>query len=210
MFWGGRENRKSRRIFGYKTHSTEDIHNFPKTILLIRNPFDAVVAQFSLRQAKLGENEHINHLSQELFDDENWPKFAKLWIHIWESRNAAWILKSGNLRTIYYEDLAFDLEAGLKTLATAANVRLNEERLECVLKFPQGFFKRLTEEKRKEFPYSRDLQISAKRSICRITKLLNRGRFPRLPIERYELRLKERYFGTKLKPLPTNLSDCSL
>ena len=60
------ENVKDGRAIAIKSHEVKNKHNFRKVILLIRNPYDTIVAEFNRR---LGG--HTKRISQDMFSQRS-------------------------------------------------------------------------------------------------------------------------------------------
>ena len=78
---------KDRSTVAQKTHrlSKNKACNFEQGIVLIRNPFDAILAAYNHHKAgKTGEP------PMTVFDGDAWPKFIHDWAKRWFQFHAEW------------------------------------------------------------------------------------------------------------------------
>ena len=74
----------------------------------------------------------------------DWDNFVLSSIQLWKNYYLNWIGEGNQILIVYYDDLKSPekLKASLKNIITFMNFTIDEERLDCVLKHPEGVFHR--------------------------------------------------------------------
>ena len=144
------ENVVNGSVIAVKTHEfgKESIGAFDKVVLLVRDPFSSLQAEFNRRSGG-----HIGHASLDKYKRNNgkyWTTFVHSKADEWERMNAAWFgaFRPEDRLVVSYDDLLSDtrseltralnflLEGDEKTAA------LEAASLDCVMRRKQGIYKR--------------------------------------------------------------------
>ena len=129
-----------------KTHEygNDAISMFDRAILLIRDPFASILAEFNRRFAG-----HIGHASVEKYRHNGgkyWRSFVKSKAAEWRKMNLAWFEgyndRPGGLVTIAYEDLVRDPEKQLSKVLNFLGVKVPEASMRCAILHKEGIYKR--------------------------------------------------------------------
>lgn len=118
--------------------------NFDAAILVVRDPFDSVLAEFNRRSGG-----HIGHASVEKFRKDGgrvWQQFARDKVREWENMNMDWASRfQGPLLVLHYGDLTgteAGLERQLRRMLEFLAVSVTKENMECVLRHKEGIYRR--------------------------------------------------------------------
>ena len=68
-----------------KTHEYNR-RNFDKAILVVRDPYDAILAEFNRRSGG-----HVGHARPKAFKSKEWPSMVNTGANSWERFNLQWI-----------------------------------------------------------------------------------------------------------------------
>ena len=129
-----------------KTHEfgNDAISMFDRAILLVRDPFASILAEFNRRSGG-----HIGHASVEKYrrnGGKYWHSFVKSKAAEWRKMNLAWFEaysdKPGGLIAIAYEDLVRDPEKQLSKVLNFLGVKVPEASMRCALLHKEGIYKR--------------------------------------------------------------------
>ena len=130
-------------VIAVKTHEWgPDTRNiFNKAIILVRDPFDSILAEFNRRSGG-----HTGHASQEKFSREKgrfWKDFMRGKAKDWEDMNTDWIINfQGPLLVIMYSDLIEKVEEQLRKILSFLSVSVTKEEMECAMKRKEGIYRR--------------------------------------------------------------------
>ena len=130
-------------VIAVKTHewgpATRGIFN--RAILLIRDPFDSILAEFNRRSGG-----HTGHASLEKFNREKgsfWQDFVIKKAEEWENMNTDWINNfQGPLLVIMYSDLVDKVEEQLRKILDFLSVSVTKEEMGCVMSRKEGIYRR--------------------------------------------------------------------
>lgn len=115
--------------------------SFDAAILIIRDPFDSVLAEFNRRSGG-----HIGHASLEKFNKDQgkvWQKFAMDKVREWETMNLDWVKNFKKpLLVIFYNDLVDNLEESLAKMLKFLAVSYTKEDMKCVINRKEGIYRR--------------------------------------------------------------------
>ncbi|CAH1783974.1 unnamed protein product [Owenia fusiformis] len=119
---------------------------FERTILLVRDPFVSILADFNRRN-------EVSHIVQD------WESYAQVQSYAWQFFMRYWLEFSsvGPLLVVEYENLGTQLEMELLRLAKFLNVAVDQRVLHCILKNANGRFGS-TPSQTQNSPYSRKVQ----------------------------------------------------
>lgn len=134
------EGIQNTSVIAIKTHELgeEKRQVFDKAILLVRDPFDAMLAEFNRQFGG-----HIGHASTERFhQDHVWSSFVKRNTEGWYNFHTDWLKFQKDMLIVFYSDLKTNLRDQVQRIAEFLNVTMSPEILACSLKNSRGLFKR--------------------------------------------------------------------
>ncbi|XP_077979611.1 NXPE family member 1-like [Glandiceps talaboti] len=129
------EDYKKGNTLIVKTHGCHD--EFSSAILLIRNPYDGLIAEYSRR--------HTNHTGYYPFQNltgEEWENYVIQSIPRWEKGVTCWLTNETPVLVVHYEDLKNDVIFNVDRMLSFLNLIFTEERRRCVLENTEGNFHR--------------------------------------------------------------------
>ncbi|XP_051491840.1 WSC domain-containing protein 1 isoform X2 [Apus apus] len=179
-FKGEKDHWRSRRTICVKTHESgkTEIEMFDSAILLIRNPYKSLVAEFNRRYAG-----HLGHATARTWRSKEWPDFVNSYASWWASHVLDWLKYGKRLLIIHYEDLKQSLIPKLKEMVEFLNMTVSEDRLLCVENNRDGNFKR-SGAKQKDFePFTQEMKDLINRYILTVDEALRGRNFTGLPRE---------------------------
>ncbi len=166
-----------------KTHDSgpDHIHQFSsgKAIFLTRNPYDAVL---SFHNFLYGGHTGIAPAAD--YSRPEWPDFFMDQTRRWLATAVNWTTANNNkLLIVHYERLKEDTLAELRRILSFLQIPVNEDRLECIAKYPQLKFRRKSHSK-KDYPIIQD-RSWVDRAIRYVDHLVQSTGNPPLPLEHY-------------------------
>ncbi|XP_043924352.1 WSC domain-containing protein 2 isoform X2 [Protopterus annectens] len=152
-FKGEKDNWKSRRTICIKTHESgkKEIEIFSAAILLIRNPYKALMAEFNRKYGG-----HIGFASQGHWKE--WPEFVNNYAPWWVSHTLDWLKYGKKVLVVHFEDLKHDLFNQLKRMVQLFDFNISDDRLLCVESQKDGNFKRSGLRKLEYDPYTPEMR----------------------------------------------------
>ncbi|XP_053426190.1 WSC domain-containing protein 1 [Nycticebus coucang] len=138
-FKGEKDHWRSRRTICVKTHESgrREIEMFDSAILLIRNPYRSLVAEFNRKCAG-----HLGYAADRNWKSKEWPDFVNTYASWWSSHVLDWLKYGKRLLVVHYEQLRHSLVPTLRDMVAFLNVSVSEERLLCVENNKEGSFRR--------------------------------------------------------------------
>ncbi|XP_062408873.1 sialate:O-sulfotransferase 1 [Sardina pilchardus] len=138
-FKGEKDYWKSGRTICVKTHESgkRDIEMYDASILLIRNPYRSLMAEFNRKCAG-----HLGYASDQHWKSKEWPEFVGSYASWWASHVLDWLRYGRQVLVVHYEELQDALVPQLRALAHFLNASVTEERLLCAESNKDGHFKR--------------------------------------------------------------------
>ncbi|GCC23651.1 hypothetical protein chiPu_0002049 [Chiloscyllium punctatum] len=138
-FKGEKDYWKSGRTICIKTHESgkREIETFDAAILLIRNPYKALMAEFNRKRAG-----HLGYASERHWKSKEWPEFVNTYAPWWASHTLDWLKYCSRVLVVHYEDLKKNLLPQLKRMVEFLNISVSDDRLLCVETQKDGNFKR--------------------------------------------------------------------
>lgn len=132
---------KSKTIV-IKTHrlaTNESIDKFDKAILIIRNPYDAILAEFNRRHAN-----KTSAADREEFDKGAWTDRAgDIMPRKWKEHVVSWITQyTGPLHIVFYEKMKSNLYEELYGIAKFLGIKVTFQDLWCAGLNQEGNYKR--------------------------------------------------------------------
>ncbi|TRY71302.1 hypothetical protein DNTS_002245 [Danionella cerebrum] len=154
-FKGERDNWRSGRTICIKTHESgrKEIEAFDTSILMIRNPYKALMAEFNRKYGG-----HIGFASQAHWRGKEWPEFVKNYAPWWASHTLDWLKYGKKVQVVHFEDLKRDLFSQLKDMVIFLGLEVSEDRLLCVEGQKDGNFKRSGLRKLDYDPYTAEMR----------------------------------------------------
>ena len=159
-----------------------------KGILLIRNPFDAMISFFRhniegfhsrTEASKKDKKENIG-----VFYTQEFEAYAYSHIKKWRTIAEDWVT-AGDVVVIHYEELRENKVAELEKMLNHLQIPLDRRRLSCVEYADLNVFKR-KKSKLKHSPYSKGLSRIIWKNIGEVDRLLVRMGQRGIPYHMYE------------------------
>ncbi|XP_077990685.1 sialate:O-sulfotransferase 2-like [Glandiceps talaboti] len=120
-----------------KVHKPIKEKIFDAVIVIYRNPYRAMLAEFNRRQAgKTGLAEIT------AFKSQAWTDFVRVTSIGWESKTGKWLQTKKPLLAVRYEDVLDDTVKEVRRIVSFLNLTLDESRLKCVEINSEGVFHR--------------------------------------------------------------------
>ncbi|XP_022406471.1 WSC domain-containing protein 2 isoform X3 [Delphinapterus leucas] len=154
-FKGERDHWRSGRTICIKTHESgqKEIEAFDAAILLIRNPYKALMAEFNRKYGG-----HIGFAAHAHWKGKEWPEFVRNYAPWWATHTLDWLKFGKKVLVVHFEDLKQDLFVQLGRMVGLLGVAVREDRLLCVESQKDGNFKRSGLRKLEYDPYTVDMQ----------------------------------------------------
>ncbi|XP_047418562.1 WSC domain-containing protein 2 isoform X1 [Sciurus carolinensis] len=171
-FKGERDHWRSGRTICIKTHESgrKEIEAFDAAILLIRNPYKALMAEFNRKYGG-----HIGFAAHAHWKGKEWPEFVRNYAPWWATHTLDWLKFGKKVLVVHFEDLKQDLFVQLGRMVRLLGVAVREDRLLCVESQKDGNFKRSGLRKLEYDPYTADMRRSISAYIKTVDAAL-RGR----------------------------------
>ncbi|XP_070573647.1 sialate:O-sulfotransferase 1-like [Ptychodera flava] len=131
---------KRRDMLVVKVHETGDdaISEFDGAVLLLRNPFDAIVSE---RHRQSGGG-HIKIAGKEAFQGTGWESMVQDYASYWEVLATKWLESGLPVLVVHYEKVKTDTLGELSRIADFLNVSVADRRPECILPDSGNQFRR--------------------------------------------------------------------
>ncbi|XP_076813106.1 sialate:O-sulfotransferase 1-like [Clavelina lepadiformis] len=182
-FLGEFDDISSGRVLTIKSHRV--MSNSSKNIVLIRNPFDNIVAEFIRQKSK----SHTALGKTKLFESPEWNEIVTVLSKRWLRANTKYLASSQPL-VVYYEDLKQDHVKQMRRVVDFTGFKVNnlEERLLCLQLENTGLFKRPP--RKDDFnPYSRDQTELINEYVARLKNYIKEKVTSAPPLPNYEREL---------------------
>ncbi|KAL5017001.1 hypothetical protein ScPMuIL_006590 [Solemya velum] len=137
-----------------KTHEwgENERQKFEKAVLLIRNPFDALLAEFNRRVGG-----HRGHATEEHFRDGTvWERYVTQMSRAWVAMNYDWLRFDRSLHVIFYENLKRNVTREVIELLRFLNSEVSSEDMSCMESNSDGKFRR-KRKARSDFQFSSEM-----------------------------------------------------
>ncbi|XP_063305839.1 sialate:O-sulfotransferase 1 [Pelobates fuscus] len=179
-FKGEKDHWRSGRTICVKTHESgkREIEMYDSSILLIRNPYKALMAEFNRKCAG-----HLGYATERHWKSKEWPEFVNSYASWWASHALDWLQYGKRLLVVHYEELKRDLIGKLKEMVAFLNLTVNEDRLLCVENNKDGNFKRVGSSQTVLEPFTREMKDLIDGYIRTVDKALKARNFTGLPEE---------------------------
>ncbi|KAL9834523.1 LOW QUALITY PROTEIN: sialate:O-sulfotransferase 2-like [Geothlypis trichas] len=154
-FKGERDHWRSGRTICIKTHESgqKEIESFDSAILLIRNPYKALMAEFNRKYGG-----HIGFAAHAHWKGKEWPEFVANYAPWWATHTLDWLRYGKKVLVVHFEDLKRDLFVQLQRMVALLGVTACEDRLLCVEGQKDGNFKRSGLRKLEYDPYTAEMR----------------------------------------------------
>ncbi|NXX74346.1 WSCD2 protein, partial [Urocolius indicus] len=154
-FKGERDHWRSGRTICIKTHESgqKEIESFDSAILLIRNPYRALMAEFNRKYGG-----HIGFAPHTHWKGKEWPEFVANYAPWWATHALDWLRYGRNVLVVHFEDLKRDLFVQLQRMVGLLGIRACQDRLLCVESQKDGNFKRSGLRKLEYDPYTPEMR----------------------------------------------------
>ncbi|XP_031804603.1 WSC domain-containing protein 2 isoform X2 [Sarcophilus harrisii] len=181
-FRGERDHWRSGRTICIKTHESgqKEIEAFDAAILLIRNPYKALMAEFNRKYGG-----HIGFASQAHWKGKEWPEFVKNYAPWWATHTLDWLKYGKKVLVVHFEDLKQDLFTQLERMVSLLDVDVFEDRLLCVEGQKDGNFKRSGLRKLEYDPYTPEMQNTINSYIKMVDRALRLRNLTGVPDDYY-------------------------
>ncbi|NWT42521.1 WSCD2 protein, partial [Chroicocephalus maculipennis] len=154
-FKGERDHWRSGRTICIKTHESgqKEIKSFDSAILLIRNPYKALMAEFNRKYGG-----HIGFAAHAHWKGKEWPEFVANYAPWWATHTLDWLRYGKKVLVVHFEDLKRDLFVQLQRMVGLLGIAACEDRLLCVEGQKDGNFKRSGLRKLEYDPYTPEMR----------------------------------------------------
>ncbi|XP_076813108.1 sialate:O-sulfotransferase 1-like [Clavelina lepadiformis] len=183
-FLGELDDISSGRNLVIKSHRA--MSNSSKSIVLIRNPFHTIVAEFT---RKSYNESHTWLGSAAIFHSSKWNRKVGKMASKWLQKNLSYLTSSRPL-VVYYEDLKQDHVKQMRRVVDFIGFKVTnlEERLLCLQLENTGLFKRPP--RKDDFnPYSRDQTELINEYVARLKNYIKEKVTSAPPLPNYEREL---------------------
>ncbi|CAL4108252.1 unnamed protein product, partial [Meganyctiphanes norvegica] len=156
---------------------------FGRGLLLVRNPYDAIIAYRNYLAAG-----HLGVASRSAYSGTEWHRFVRGQIEIWRSYALDWIQMGRSSMIVHYEHLIEDTHREMLRIMKFLRLRVDEQRLDCTLKHNDGSFKRNTPNHifyRLHDPFTPELHGIVEAAIDDVNDALEIRKWPQLPKHLY-------------------------
>ncbi|KAM9209439.1 sialate:O-sulfotransferase 1 [Dugong dugon] len=179
-FKGEKDHWRSRRTICVKTHESgrREIEMFDSAILLIRNPYRSLVAEFNRKCAG-----HLGYAADRNWKSKEWPDFVNSYASWWSSHVLDWLKYGKRLLVVHYEELRRSLVPTLREMVAFLNVSVSEERLLCVENNKEGSFRRRGRRPHDPEPFTPEMKDLINGYIRTVDKALRDHNWTGLPRE---------------------------
>ncbi|KAI5626096.1 WSC domain-containing protein 1-like isoform X1, partial [Silurus asotus] len=179
-FKGEKDYWKSGRTICVKTHESgkRDIEMYDSAVLLIRNPYRSLTAEFNRKCAG-----HLGYASDQHWKSKEWPEFVGSYASWWASHVLDWLRFGRKLLVLHYEELQESLVPKLRSVISFLNVSTSEERLLCAETNKDGHFKRSGARRPTFDPFTPDMRKLIDSYIKVVDQALRQNNHSGLPQE---------------------------
>uniref|UniRef100_A0A673KZ73 WSC domain-containing protein 1-like n=1 Tax=Sinocyclocheilus rhinocerous TaxID=307959 RepID=A0A673KZ73_9TELE len=179
-FKGEKDYWQSGRVICVKTHESgqREIEMFDSAILLMRNPYRSLMAEFNRKCAG-----HLGYASDVHWRSKEWSEFVDSYSSWWVSHALTWLRFAHRLLVVHFENLQKDLVPQLKTISAFLNTSISEERLLCTESNRDGHFKRSGSRSLTFDPFTPEMRARIDEYIRTVDKALRDRNLSGLPQE---------------------------
>ncbi|XP_077997879.1 sialate:O-sulfotransferase 1-like [Glandiceps talaboti] len=158
-----------------KTHKRMSTH-FDAAILLIRDPYKALVTYFQFKRAG-----HTGVAPPSVFNGTDWREFVSVESAVWEEHATTWLDFPNPLLVVKYEDLKMYTTREVRKITHFLGVPITEtERYECLKNNLEGNFKRKSDGKEQRDLFTPEMHEEVDSHIRAVNNLLTARNIPEL------------------------------
>ncbi|CAB1319882.1 unnamed protein product [Coregonus sp. 'balchen'] len=165
-------------LYNKGTSGKKEIEAFDASIVMIRNPYKALMAEFNRKYGG-----HIGFASQAHWRGKEWPEFVKNYSPWWASHTLDWLRYGRNVHVVHFEELKRDLFSKLKDMVLFLGLEVAENRLLCVEGQKDGNFKRSGLRKLDYDPYTPEMRTSIDELVMTVDASLKKRNMAGVPKE---------------------------
>ncbi|CAF4886530.1 unnamed protein product [Pieris macdunnoughi] len=139
------ENVTNGSVLVVKTHEgPPPDKKFQAAVLLIRNPRDAILADFNrIHKGHIGTAPKSAFKRKTRDQKSDWTSYVDTEVMTWESTHRLWLTRfSGPLHIVLYERLVIDTRSTLISVLDFLNQSVTEEAMDCALANKEGIYRR--------------------------------------------------------------------
>ncbi|XP_064158014.1 sialate:O-sulfotransferase 1 [Anguilla rostrata] len=179
-FKGEKDYWKSGRTICVKTHESgrHEIEMYDAAILLIRNPYRCLMAEFNRKCAG-----HLGYASEQHWRSKEWPEFVGSYASWWASHVLDWLRFGRRVLVVHYEELQGALFPTLRAITSFLSAGASEERLLCAESNQDGHFKRPGARQRGFDPFTPEMRRLIDGHILAVDRALRERNHTGLPSE---------------------------
>ncbi|XP_070537431.1 sialate:O-sulfotransferase 1-like [Ptychodera flava] len=144
-------------------------------ILLIRDPYKALIAEFNRRMAG-----KTRTASTSDFDSKEWYKYLTKKAPSWEKHALHWLSIEKPLLVVDYLNLKENTLDELVKITEFLNTGMTDARRQCVFKNVSGSFHRKGQESVPDDPFTADMHLQIEKHIANVNNRLRRLNLPPL------------------------------
>ena len=135
-------------VLAVKTHehNPNSKFKFNKVILVVRDPYEALQAEFNRQYSN--NTSHIGHASISSFKRQggkHWKNFVYSGIVKWANTNTYWynsFPEPSTRHVIFYDELVNDTENVLQRVLEFLNIDITKKAMKCVVEQKEGLYHR--------------------------------------------------------------------
>ncbi|XP_045518263.1 WSCD family member AGAP003962 [Pieris brassicae] len=139
------ENVTNGSVLVVKTHEgPPPDKKFQAAVLLIRNPRDAILADFNrIHKGHIGTAPKSAFKRKTRDQKSDWTSYVSMEVMTWESTHRLWLTRfTGPLHIVLYERLVIDTRSTLHSVLDFLNQSVTEEDMNCALANKEGIYRR--------------------------------------------------------------------
>ncbi|XP_022088327.1 WSC domain-containing protein 2-like isoform X1 [Acanthaster planci] len=194
IFPGGNIDYQTRQTVCVKSHLSDTAHikTFEGAILLIRNPYSALVAEI-FRRLMLDQEKSAEE-TVKYFDSPEWRHFAENQAQSWRNMAVQWITNSHRILVSHYENLQENTYEELAKIVRFLDVPVQTQRILCAIQ---------------EYPSSKATGVSLGNHGRKTRVYLTKDPFPpdvRKLVDENIKQVNTTLIEYKLNPLPRDYS----
>ncbi|CAH1797677.1 unnamed protein product [Owenia fusiformis] len=131
---------KNNSVIVTKRHTRwSEKNGITKAILLVRTPFDAIVAAFN----RIDTKNKTETAPKKRFLSKDWERFVSLRSSYWLYHGVTWLaFPFGPIHIVRYEELKVNLKDELRKICIFLGHPVSEKTLDCVVQNAEGAYKR--------------------------------------------------------------------
>ncbi|XP_050353576.1 WSCD family member AGAP003962 [Nymphalis io] len=170
------ENVTDGSVLVVKTHEAPpiEVDKFKSAILLIRNPRDAILADFNrLHKGHIGTAPKSAFKKSNKNKNSDWSTYVFHQLSTWETLHRLWLKKFlGPVHIVFYEILVKDTRRTLQGILDFLNHTVTEDDMNCAVANREGIYRR--KKKYHDFePFSPEMYSAINKVRYRVLRLVS-------------------------------------